>query len=441
MSELDNFFADKLGEEGQFPRREKNWRSLSKRLDAFDTGLVQNTGKVYRILRFWQAAAACCILAVAGLTWKVVDVCNDNMTLKEAISRELELRSIQAKEIAALNSAAVQQETYSRQVEAESAALREVLSRQQLSVEFKSNRNAAPLFPTYPDTAPAPAIPTEATSPQAQTTPTDSTATGNSAIAASDLPSVYSDSIQLAAGFMTRGAIGTDSGQMVIKRSQPDSAALVSTPKIIEPARNPSRFKAGIHLLSGIPLPNEKGVSMLSGQGISAGFRVWRDLSLFATADWLRFDISTEKYIPKFHSHHPHQPPNGSQQEKLAKVESAQRQQQFGLGLQYSLPLRTWLRPAVRIAYTMLRVSPELITFKFEDQDPGGPGGSHPPKYLVEKTESKLIQNIWRFGAGLEHETRNWTFGLWADYSNNFAAADLTFDAIIIRAGLQYKFN
>lgn len=437
MSEFDNFFADKLGEEGQFPRREKNWRSLSKRLDAFDTGLVENTGRAYRMLRYWQAAAACFILATGGLAWKVVDTCHDNQALRIALGKEQELTRDQNQEIAVLKNAAIQSESHARQAEAESTVLRDALSRQQLPGNLNRYQNS-----TVIANAPLPPIiPTETTTSQALTVPADSTVSEKNATVLADLPPVYADSIQLAAGFMTRGAIGTDSSQMASKPSQPDSATLASTPKIIEPARNPSRFKAGIHLLSGIPLPNEKGVSMLSGQGLSAWFRIWRDLSLFATADWLRFDISTEKYIPKFHSHNPHQPPNGSPQEKLAKVESTQRQQQFGLGLQYNLPLRTWLRPAVRVAYTMLRVSPELITFKFEDQDPGGPGGAHPPKYTVQRTESKLIQNIWRFGAGLEHDTRDWTFGLWADYSNNFSAPDLTFDAITFRAGLQYKFN
>ena len=88
----------------------------------------------------------------------------------------------------------------------------------------------------------------------------------------------------------------------------------------------------------------------------------------------------------------------------------------------------------------MIHESPELITFKFENQG-GGPGGPSQPKYKVQKTESHMIQNTWRFGAGLEHETADWTFGIWADYSKNFAASDLTFDALMLRAGIQYNFN
>jgi hypothetical protein len=127
----------------------------------------------------------------------------------------------------------------------------------------------------------------------------------------------------------------------------------------------------------------------------------------------------------------------------LTKVESTQRQQHFSLGVRYALPVRFWLQPSVRIAHTWTRVSPELVSFRFEHPDPGGPGGPppFPPKYKVQKSDVELLSNTWRLGIGLEHETPRWVAGLWADYSKNFSGSDPSFDMLLMRAGIQYRLN
>jgi hypothetical protein len=51
------------------------------------------------------------------------------------------------------------------------------------------------------------------------------------------------------------------------------------------------------------------------------------------------------------------------------------------------------------------------------------------------------LGDAWRLGAGLEHESPNWVVGLWADYSKNFTGGDPSFDMLLLRLGLQYRFN
>lgn len=460
MSDFDKFFADKLDEEGQSPRREKNWRTLSRRLDAFDTGLHQKVGNTHRYLRYWQAVAACAIITAGWLTWKVTDVQNEKQELQRGLISLEEKNRANEQEIALLNASAGIKNLAAtglpgsldnnNKLNPEVPPAIELNKHRKLpstdhpgnqhNAEAASDLNTAQSIAAYDTNSVSPTSPGQTPALNNLTIHSDSLVT---AVAEAG---ISPDSMLLPIDTTLRAIaeVRSDSSRQTPSLSKQDTVALAASPKIIEPAPNPSRFKAGIQVLAGVSLPKEKGVSMLLGQGITAEYNLWRSFWLTASVDWLHFDISTEKYIPKFHSHH-HKPPQpgGSPQEKLVKVESTQRQQHFGLGLHYSLPVRTWIRPAVRLTYSMIRTSPETITFKFEQKPwPGGPPGGPPkPKYTVRKTESQLIENVWRLGAGLEHDTPIWTFGLWADYSKNFAASDLTFDALTLRAGIQYKFN
>lgn len=410
MSDFDQFFAEKLSEEGYFPRKEKNWRALSKRLDAFDTGLRQQVGHVRRFLRYWQAAAACAIVTAGWLTWKLDAVQKDNAGLRRGVAVLQEKNNTAAQELALL------QQRRPNETAASSATIR---------VDVANATAPAASQPVAPSNTLENAGDPDLVRMDTPTNPPDHL-----------LPGTYSTVEKIA-------SLLSDSLHRI--QSLPpfqNTIVAAAQPKIIEPVRNPSRFRAGIQVSAGLPLPHEKGISILLGQGIAAEYNIWRDFWLTASADWMRYDVSTEKYVPKFHSPHHHPPSHGgSPQEKLVKVQSTERQQQFGVGLRYALPMRSWARPAVRAAYTLTRTSPELVTFKFEHQGPGGPPGPPAPKYKVQRTESQILENVWRFGAGLEHETPSWVFGVWADYSKNFAASDETFDALMFRAGLQYRFN
>lgn len=130
------------------------------------------------------------------------------------------------------------------------------------------------------------------------------------------------------------------------------------------------------------------------------------------------------------------------QDEELVQVEGTQRQRQLSLGLRYALPVRFWVRPTLQVAHTWVNIAPQLLSFKFEEQHPGGPGGpggNHGPRYFVEKTDAQNLANVWRAGIGLERETSRWNFSIGADYVKDFASSDAMFNAVVVKAGLQYK--
>ena len=216
-------------------------------------------------------------------------------------------------------------------------------------------------------------------------------------------------------------------------------------PPVIQPVRYRPRIQAGVQAVVGATQPNIAGVSPITGQGLTAEFSPFRNIWVTTSVDWLRFEVSTEKFFPRFHSHHtkPEPPnsgpgPNPGPKHELVKVESSQRHMQYALGLRYALPVHGWLRPSVRAAHTWTRVAPGFVSFEFDE--PGqGPGGKHDPEYLVQKEKAQNLRNIWRLGAGVEHDVARWSFGLWADYSKNLAATDDTFDALYLQAGVKYR--
>ncbi|MBK7936910.1 MAG: hypothetical protein IPJ82_07350 [Lewinellaceae bacterium] len=81
MSDFDNFFAEKLDEEGRFPRKDKNWKTLSRRLDAFETGAQGAASR----LRWWQAAAAVSLVLICTLVWKIHDLRQENRALQHQV--------------------------------------------------------------------------------------------------------------------------------------------------------------------------------------------------------------------------------------------------------------------------------------------------------------------------------------------------------------------
>ncbi|MBK7936049.1 MAG: hypothetical protein IPJ82_02795 [Lewinellaceae bacterium] len=171
-----------------------------------------------------------------------------------------------------------------------------------------------------------------------------------------------------------------DSIQALVQTARTDSVALTTSPgkdtvtaatagaPVIRPVHPLSRLRVGIQGSVGFPLPREKGVSLMTGQGFRAEFALYKNIWLSASVDWLHFDVCTDKFVPRVHHSH-HQPDtlHGSPDSKLVRVESTQRRQQIGLGLRYTLPLRTWLKPSVRAAYTWVHGSPETIRFEFKN--------------------------------------------------------------------------
>lgn len=424
MSDFDHFFAKKLREEQPFPRREENWHALEGRLTAFET--ILRPVRPVR-MRIWQVAATISLLITGWTAWALHTEKQENALLRQqAVHIRKQNADIRAT-LAASEDKWRKKPDFSSESGISAAGIvpaeashgitsrrtgysNELAGREGANSLTARLENAVETFPILP-------------------------AADSVRIEGEDIAAKQPDPLPTLRSLEPASPVSSTA-----QASHPDFPAVkIPAPEIIRPSRPASHFLAGINGIIGITQPREKGVSMLKGQGISVEYALGKHLWLSASADWLQFDVSTDRYLTKIHHHHhdPNDPPPGGQTPpKLIKVESTQRQQQYGLGLRYVLPVRFWLQPSVRAAYTWVRVSPELISFQFEKPFP-----NNNPEYKSKKTDAEYLDNVWRFGAGLEHETPRWVFGIWADFSKNFAGSDSGFDALLFRTGIQYRID
>lgn len=490
MNDFDQFFRDRLGGERSFPRREKNWRQMSRRLDAFQAGARGGPGG--RRLRFWQAAGVVAVAVSSWLFWQNRALRTENEALREQVAAlqtppttapvpnaGLESFAPQPAAPAAETSAAGQnllrkQADFSattditlpksagrrdltastKSFSAEKTALPEDSPAEKTVLPGAAAPGAAPSSPgsanksaqpNEPPAVPSPAVPSAVLADKAPQ-PSDI-----SPVPTPDgLPAVLADSAAATASRIDslQGPVAPrpapDSAAVA---PQPDTTTATPAPATIHPVPRPARFRVGVQASIGWPVPGEKGISLLTGQGLTAEVRLWRTLWAGISADWLRFEISADRNPPRFHL--PETPffdpfggPPGHDYE-LTRVECSHRQQRYALGLRYALPLRGWLRPSLRVAHVWAQSPPAFVSYRFEDLDQhggGGPHGNHPPEYFTQRSENQWFSNVWRFGAGLDVETKRWTFGLSADYDKSMASSDPLFDALLLRAGAAYKF-
>lgn len=498
MSDIDKFFKEKLNEEQSFPRRNRNWNMVSKRLDAFDTG-----GQIrHTHVRYWQAFSVAAAITIGMLAWKLVAVQKHNDRLQEQAAVLQENKPVApvgiddpatasplpanggsrtempvAATIPAKTPSGIAQPSEKifqntenqlfdkKTTQQPNGRKSKIATTNTLPPSIQSPGRNVPDSPTDVSNTPV-----KASAATAQQTPVPS-------IVATQQPATHGDSAAISAvtlrdSAQQAGSIAQQAPPLSVAppSALPDSltakkdipvvkeensnalaavqkdtvAAAKAPPPLIKPTRSYSHLRAGAQILAGIALPQEKGVSALTGQGIQAEWRFWRNFSLLAGADWLRFDLNTTEFIPRFHPHHPHPDPHGGSggpfpQDELVQVESTQRQRQLSLGLRYTLPVHFWVRPSLRVAHNWVRIAPQLISFKFEEPSHGGPHGNPEPRYLVEKTQTQRLDKVWRFGAGLERETARWVFSVGADYAKDFSSTNAMFDTMMFRAGLQYK--
>ena len=196
--------------------------------------------------------------------------------------------------------------------------------------------------------------------------------------------------------------------------------------------------------LVGWERPSQQGISLITGQGISASVALWRSsLWLTTGADWVRFEEKSNRYLTEFHAS-PKPPKSfgmggpGPDPHELLRVESQQRQRRYHLGLRYALPRWLGLRPILQAAHVWARTAPTFVQYTFDDHGHGGPG--HKEEFITLKEGARKHQNIWQAGLGLEYDLRAaWTLSLRADYQAQADVAKPTFDAVFLRAGLEYR--
>lgn len=467
MSDFDKYFADRLDEEGQFPHREKNWKTLSKRLDAFDTGLSGRSSR----MRYWQAAAAVSIIAVSVLFGKVYQMHRENAGLRAQIANLKKGKSpVQSNTPAEIGPIQKNESPDTTSITNPTAAEFELNSTllQQKSETFATGektltpgkQNTQPQYlPSgknkFSETAPNKAgnrllqsertavLPDEKTSDNTPVTDTDTKHFAQTQSVQD--PKTKTDTLGME---MRPGQLLTDLALLPTRFQAINPAFGAPLPikeiavpaPIIKPVKhNFSKYRIGVQALAGFPKPQKKGISPLTGAGISAEYTVLKNLRLNASADWLRHEVNCDSFVDRHHF--PDAPNKPKPDHKLSQIEASQRSQYYTLGIAYTLPFHFPVKPAIRIAHTWAHWTPAIYSFRFDKKGPTGPSG--PPKFEYEpkKSEPDWTVNNWRVGAGLEFETPRWIAGVWADYSKNLATQDPTFDAVFIRAGVEYKFD
>lgn len=484
MKDFDQFFRKRLEGERPFSKRDENWRQLSRRLDAFDTG-IQNHGNAPRHWpkMLWQAAAFTAAAATAFIGWQNHALRMENKALHEQVVRNTPVEpvaTVPAAPIPGLSTnpsaemAAAEQpvnesvRTFATQNEARSS---ESTPARTSPTDFKAQQTAEPaggrtpifqrndqaVLPPQKDIQ-QPAAPLDATAPATSNNAGIAQSAGDPIAGQNDFSSKPADTepfvavneLPLLPPRDLDSLATLDASRPKIPAAMKDvaaAAAPAAAPPIIRPVHPLGRLRVGIQAVAGVPVPAEKGVSILTGQGLLAEVRVFKGFWVGASADWLRYGISSEQNPRRFHlPDEPHfDPPGGGgpqQHEfKLKMVEAEQRQRRFSAGLRYALPTRGWLRPSVHVAHVWTQKPESFVSFRFEEEPHGGPGqGNHDTMYFTKKSENQWFKNTWRFGAGAEVQLKNWALGLSADYDKSFTANDPLFDALLIRAGATYQF-
>jgi hypothetical protein len=452
MSDFDKYFAERLDEEGQFPRREKNWKAVSKRLEAFDAGISGRSSR----MRYWQAAAAASIIAVSVLFGKVYRMHRENTGLREQIAN-LQKNSAGSETHSSADVNAPQKETTpvlapvdvvqqdltawpkpqsERTENGTTASMPENLSRRFSSKKTKSTaekQNQAEQNVTQPNPIAVDDL-ANMNSPEqsaGQPQPVDGQTTDQTK---NGLAHPQRGMDQLALLPVNIAALKPVTATVAAIKTVP-----VNTPVIKPVSHHFSTFRAGVQASVGLPSPREKGVSPFIGAGVSAEYAFWRNLRLGVSADWLRNDINADTLLgPR---HFPQYPPKPKPGHNLTQIEGSRRSQQYSLGIAYTIPLHFPVKPAVRIAHTWTHLSPAIYSLRFDKKPPHFPPGPSKPEFEPVKSESEWVSNHWRVGAGLEFETPRWVAGVWADYSKGQASNGPVSDAVFIRAGVSYKFD
>ena len=489
MKDFDQFFKDRLEGERPHPRRDENWRQLSRRLDAFETGIQGKPRMPRRWTRLvWQLATG--VAAAATITWVASQnhaLRKENLALREQLQQQTQTSPIEQKTTEPASNAissytfphnapvpndASTPEAATVETPRPGTANIATPHLQKRPISLPQTAGSDLRRPMANDMASA-AISTDSPARASQTPdinhtesaqgsaqstaepvinqpenpqdPAQSTEPGAANRPASAevalLPTLHPDSVKTATGH----APALPENMRDNKASMPQASA----EKIIRPLQQPSRYRVGIQGLVGMTDPRVEGVSRLLGQSFTLEGRVWKDFWLGATVDLFHFEIDA-KSLPK-HFGLPENvepyPPGGPvphDPSRLVSVESDQKQRRFSAQLRYAVPLRGPIRPYVQAGHvwTQLPSSLAVYEFKIDQHHGGGPG--HDPfeasKYFSRRTATRWDKNTWRLGAGVEYAAGRWAFGVSASYDKNFTANDPLFDAVLLKAGAAYQF-
>ena len=494
MKDFDQFFKDRLEGERPHPRRDENWRQLSRRLEAFESGIQRKPGSPRRWTKLvWQFAAG---VAAAGTIW----VASQNHTLRlenQALREQLAqsspvlssrpditttapfegavssgtlphnappASSVQAGSSDSDHQIFAESKPAERQsADRQQADERPLAARRQAN-EAGSNRKTAgsnhkkqPIRPAAIDPAARP------TAPNSQSNVADdikNPATDQQTILEEALPKAGSDCIltpPVTVSLLPTGmpdSVHSQTDQKprhlpVLETNANSALPQAAAPQMIKPARQPMRYRVGIQALAGASSPEEDGVSYLLGQSFSAEARLWKDVWLGASVDLMHYEVDTKDLparfgLPREAEPYPPGGPVPHDPSRLVRVESEMKQRRFSAQLSYSIPFQGRVRPYVQTGYVWTQQPSSMVLYEFKIEQHHGGGQGHDPfevsKFYSRRTTQRWEKNTWRLGAGVEFDAGRWAFGLSASYDKNFTSNDPLFDALLLKGGASYQF-
>ncbi|TNE55320.1 MAG: hypothetical protein EP344_13375 [Bacteroidetes bacterium] len=417
MSELDKHFADKLNEEAQFPLREKSWKALSARLDA--AGGVLAAGST---LLLWKALSAGLFMISGVLLFQVYTIREDMGRMTDRVEGlEDLLEQIHA---SATAYAGTGPEEYKEHADLTGNA---TVNREEARTGHQSRATAPGLLVQHPVFsrpvlppgywAPATADPAEA---DGVTTASDQRGQGSSApLEQTETPFIAS----------------LAKPDRVVPQKQP--VHFVSAGEDGDRRNTRGRVhRIGVQWGIGDMVPKVDGISSSAGAGVTVAYSPFRNIWLTASADWLKFSVRTTGPPPA--SIVASDIKTGSNPfYDLTSVIGDPHQMHLSLGVGYTIPVAFRIKPTFRIAHSWVKTTPGVFSYNYDPKDP------HPhwksPYQVAITPDEKVQDKVWRFGIGMEYETRNWVFRTGADWIEGSMTDTPYFDAWLWQMGLLYK--
>ncbi|MBL7802756.1 MAG: hypothetical protein JNL02_03400 [Saprospiraceae bacterium] len=475
MKDFDQFFRDRLDGERPFSRRDENWRQLSRRLEAFDSG-IQDARPVSNIRRWttlaWKVAACAAAAATIWVGVQNYSLRRQNVLLNELLTQikaqQTNEPATPATQISPLEIAAIpdmQTHLLSSQNDMplqgmESSVASSKSDSRSVPSENVSLYKPAPISPFAAGNAlpvqPTITLPAQIDENVGKQAMVESARPATPAPQEGEMSEVsfvweklpIPDSI-LSRPITTTLAYGKASVPVLPELSieaakeNPPPARLLT-----KPVKDVSRVRVGIQAVAGTATPAESGVSWHKGQSLTAEIRVWNQIWLGASADFVQFEIDADNNPDRFHL--PEQmnpdPPGGPvshHQYDLVRLQSEQRQRRFAAGVRYTLPVRGRITPSVQVGYVWAQMPASFVQYEFKKKPHGGGHPNPDPfdnKFFIRKTENHWEQNICRFGAGADYALGRWSLGLTAQYDKNFTNKDPLFDMLSFKLGASYQF-
>ncbi len=394
MRDLDEYLAERLNEEGNFPGRTANWQALQYRLEAADAR---------RTLLRWRAASTLLALLALFLGWQAYRSDGENKRLTAQLAEVASL----------LTSERLRHERAIDIVVPESSP---ALRRPERPALFDIS---APLQEEATQPAISSLTTTMPESPEAMTITPD------------DVPSVQPAASSLALAPLAARPMPS------LSHTHPAPQWPVSAPR-----RRTSRLWLGIYGTAGVPDPRP-GVSLMQGAGAGVEYRTIGTLWLTASAEWLSYDVQHTDFLPA--SFYREKPPRAYKlvlgkppvPYPLHDVVANQRLRFLSLGARYRLPVRGWLRPSVHVAHTWAYVSPAIYNYTFADTLAGPSSQKILVTSTTQSTSDYSVRGLWRLGVALERETDGWAVRLGMSRQECFRPD--FYDTWLIQGSLWYK--